>query len=215
MYHSTLGKLASFHLEDTPMQEAAIHKQTAKLAVPAIKQGSQSDDEGSVLLRKQIGTVAPLARSLSSPAGSPHPIKKTPASARILGKRKAFVFDGEDDSSEEQSLSPAPEKGLLPEPDHQNESREDRDARLRALRRKSGPQVLAEYQQYKGRGRYAAGPSKYDTSVSVISHKLNALLLIGHRTRLSTASSKSTLLATMAWPLSMTLLCATRMSVER
>ncbi|KAF8609997.1 hypothetical protein BDV93DRAFT_601074 [Ceratobasidium sp. AG-I] len=157
---SPMGQLdISGDTNDPPMQTPAIHKQAARLAV-TIKQGSQSDDEGSVLLRKQIGTVAPLTRSHSSPAQSPHPIKKPPASVRVLGKRKAFVFDGEDDSSEEQSLSPAPNKTLLPEPDHQNESREDRDARLRALRRKSGPQVLAEYQQYKGRGRYAAGPSK-------------------------------------------------------
>lgn len=127
-----------------------------------IKQCSQSDDEGNVLLRRQVDTAVPLARSLSSPAGTPHRAKKTPASARILGKRKAFVFDGEEDSSEEQTLSPTTGNNLLPEPGRQNESREERDARLRALRRKSGPQVLAEYQQYKGRGRYVAGPSKYE-----------------------------------------------------
>ncbi|KAG9100298.1 hypothetical protein FRC06_004276 [Ceratobasidium sp. 370] len=127
---------------------------------PPIKR-SQSDDESSILLRRQPNATTPLARSHSSPAASsPHNRRKTSASSKSLGKRKAFVFDGEDDSSEEQPTSPKGDK--TPRPALQSAqvegSREERDARLRALRRKSGPQVLADYQQYKGRGRYAAGP---------------------------------------------------------
>ncbi|QRW14530.1 myosin-3 [Ceratobasidium sp. AG-Ba] len=129
--------------------------------LPAIKH-SQSDDEGSNLLRKQSNGAVPLARSHSSPAESPHHRKKPSASTKSLGKRKAFVFDGENDSSDERAASPTGDRTshAVPGRVQREETREERDARLRALRRKSGPQILADYQQYKGRGRYAAGVPK-------------------------------------------------------
>lgn len=128
--------------------------------IASIKQGSQSDDEGNLSLRRFNHTPAPLARSLSSPAESPHRPKSTPRSSKLLGKRKAMMFDGENEGSDERPLSPIPGSPKESTPERDGESREERDARLRALRRKSGPQVLAEYQQYKGRGRYAASSSK-------------------------------------------------------
>ncbi|KAG8688821.1 hypothetical protein FRC09_012717 [Ceratobasidium sp. 395] len=133
--------------------------QDIRPALPTIKR-SQSDDESSILLRRQVDT-APLARSHSSPAESPHNRRKTPASSKLLGKRKAMLFDGEGDSSDEEAIHAKGGKPIELAHEHQpgEPSREERDAQLRALRRKSGPQVLADYQQYKGRGRYAAGPA--------------------------------------------------------
>ncbi|KAG8682969.1 hypothetical protein FRC08_014603 [Ceratobasidium sp. 394] len=152
---------ASPSIEQPPdgLLEPMTTEHSVRPALPTIKR-SQSDDESSILSRRQNSATAPLARSHSSPAESPHNRRKTPADPKSLGKRKAFVFDGEDDSSEEQPIPPKSDK--IPRPalePLQEESREERDARLRALRRKSGPQVLADYQQYKGRGRYAAGTS--------------------------------------------------------
>ncbi|KAG9095538.1 hypothetical protein FS749_010251, partial [Ceratobasidium sp. UAMH 11750] len=152
---------ASPSIEQPPdgLLEPMTTEHSVRPALPTIKR-SQSDDESSILSRRQNSATAPLARSHSSPAESPHNQRKTPADPKSLGKRKAFVFDGEDDSSEEQPIPPKSDK--IPRPalePLQEESREERDARLRALRRKSGPQVLADYQQYKGRGRYAAGTS--------------------------------------------------------
>ncbi|KAG9125578.1 hypothetical protein FRC07_007041 [Ceratobasidium sp. 392] len=143
------------------LSESVAPAEDVRPALPPIKR-SQSGDESSILLRKQIAAATTLSRSHSSPAESPHNRRKTPANSKALGKRKAIMFDGEEDSSEEEAVSSKGDKTpmLARERPQGEESREDRDARLRALRRKSGPQVLADYQQYKGRGRYAAGPSK-------------------------------------------------------
>lgn len=158
--------------------------------IAIIKQGSQSDGEGNLLLRKLNNTTISLTRSLSSPVESPRLLKEAPRKPKPLGKRKAFVFDEENESSEEEV--PSRTLGSLPprsRPDRDGESREERDARLRALRRKSGPQILAEYQQYKGRGRYATGLSKYVTSISLKS-AIYVIPWLGLLIKLSTRNSK-------------------------
>jgi hypothetical protein len=93
---------------------------------------------------------------MSSPAESPHRPKDPSPRSKLLGKRKAFVFDGE--SSDEEPTTPQAGKTIGSIPQRVDELRDDRDAQLRELRRKSGPQAVANYQQFKGRGRYAVPP---------------------------------------------------------
>lgn len=164
------------HLANLPLLGNAKQGIATRPDIASIKQGSQSDDEGTLSLRKSNHTPAPLARSLSSPAETPHRPKNPPRGSKMLGKRKAMQFDGED-GPDEQPLSPIAGSPGGPEPERDGESREERDARLRALRRKSGPQVLAEYQQYKGRGRYAAGSSKCVILTSNTSRNTHNLLV--------------------------------------
>ncbi|CUA74924.1 Myosin-3 [Rhizoctonia solani] len=135
--------------------------------IAALKQGSQSDNEGSLILRKlSHANAPPLARSLSSPAESPHRPKDTPRRTKMLGKRKAFVFDGESTDDEEAVSHQA--SGLVPAPMLQrvDQLRDEREAQLRALRRKSGPQAVADYQQFKGRGRYAVASKAGDKTIN-------------------------------------------------
>ncbi|CAE7168562.1 unnamed protein product [Rhizoctonia solani] len=131
--------------------------------IASIKQGSQSDNEGGLHLRKlsHVNTAPPLARSLSSPAESPHHPKDTPRRTKVLGKRKAFLFDGE--SSGEEGAG-----GLVlaPIPQRTNQPSDEREAQLRALRRKSGPQAVGDYQQFKGRGRYAVASKTGDKTIN-------------------------------------------------
>ncbi|KAG8738491.1 hypothetical protein FRC10_006804 [Ceratobasidium sp. 414] len=157
--HSPVSNTNTQESQTTPHTEQppSLNEHSVRPAIPTIKR-SQSDDESSILSRRQTNAATPLARSHSSPAESPHNRRKTPSSSKSLGKRKALAFDSEDDSSEEQPGPPRGGKTHRPtlEPPQVEESREERDARLRTLRRKSGPQALADYRQYKGHGRYAA-----------------------------------------------------------
>ncbi|CAE6414578.1 unnamed protein product [Rhizoctonia solani] len=134
--------------------------------VAAPKQGSQSDNEGGLLLRKSSHSngVPPLARSMSSPAESPHRPKDPSPRSKLLGKRKAFVFDGE--SSDEEPTTPQAGKTIGSIPQRVDELCDDRDAQLRELRRKSGPQAVANYQQFKGRGRYAVPPQPGNKTIN-------------------------------------------------
>ncbi|CAE6422067.1 unnamed protein product [Rhizoctonia solani] len=129
--------------------------------ITAMKQGSQSDNEGSLLLRKlsHVNAAPPLARSLSSPAESPHRPKDLPRRPKLLGKRKAFAFDGENDSSDDDLV-------LAPMLQRSDQSHDEREAQMRALRRKSGPQAIADYQQFKGRGRYAVASKAGDKTIN-------------------------------------------------
>ncbi|KAL5635595.1 hypothetical protein ACGC1H_004409 [Rhizoctonia solani] len=143
-------------------------KPPARPNIAVIKQGSQSDNEGGLLLRKlsHVNAAPPLARSLSSPAESPHRTKDTPRRTKLLGKRKAFVFDGE--SSDDEEFASRPPGELVPAPMLQriDQPRDEREAQLRALRRKSGPQAIADYQQFKGRGRYAVASKAGDKTIN-------------------------------------------------
>jgi hypothetical protein len=122
------------------------------------------------------------------------------------------MFDGENEYSDEESVSPKAVNPLEPrsELERDGESREERDARLRALRRKSGPQVLAEYQQYKGRGRYAAGLPKYVVVIQPFCVILIWWLELPIKP--SIASLKLTRLRMKGWRLSLTQWCGIRMS---
>ncbi|ELU44816.1 hypothetical protein AG1IA_01164 [Rhizoctonia solani AG-1 IA] len=139
--------------ERFPGAKSTGQKPAARPGIMTIKQGSQSDNEGSLLLRKLSHTSAAplLARSMSSPAESPHHPKDGARRLKLLGKRKAFAFDGE--SSDEDPATPRANRGmsaLASEPADQ--PRDERDAQLRELRRKSGPQAVTDYQQFKGPG---------------------------------------------------------------
>ncbi|KAF8710498.1 DNA repair protein endonuclease SAE2/CtIP C-terminus, partial [Rhizoctonia solani] len=153
--------------ERFPGAKSTGQKPAARPGIMTIKQGSQSDNEGSLLLRKLSHTSAapPLARSMSSPAESPHHPKDGARRLKLLGKRKAFAFDGE--SSDEDPATPRANRGmsaLASEPADQ--SRDERDAQLRELRRKSGPQAVTDYQQFKGRGRYAVTSKPGDKTIN-------------------------------------------------
>ncbi|KAJ1309779.1 hypothetical protein OPQ81_006545 [Rhizoctonia solani] len=138
--------------------------------IMAIKQGSQSDNEGGLVMRKlsHVSAAPPLARSLSSPAESPHHPKNPSRRPKLLGKRKAFMFDGENNSSDdEKSVSrPAGELAPVPALGYTGQSHGEREAQLKALRRKSGPQAIADYQQFKGRGRYAIASKAGDKTIN-------------------------------------------------
>ncbi|KAH7340865.1 hypothetical protein B0J17DRAFT_653099 [Rhizoctonia solani] len=139
----------------------ATKKPPSRPDIIAIKQGSQSDNEGSLLLRRlsHVNAAPPLARSLSSPAESPHRPKNSPHRPKLLGKRKVPMFDGENDSSDDE-LVPAPTLRRT------DQSRDEREAQMRALRRKSGPQAMGDYQQFKGRGRYAVASKAGDKTIN-------------------------------------------------
>ncbi|CAE6449063.1 unnamed protein product [Rhizoctonia solani] len=144
-------------------------KPTARPDITAIKQGSQSDNEGGLLLRKlsHANGAPPLARSLSSPAESPHRPRDPSHRPKLLGKRKAFLFDGENDSSDEEPASrQSGALALARTPQRTDQSREEREAQLKTLRRKSGPQAVADYQQFKGRGRYAVAAKTGDKTIN-------------------------------------------------
>ncbi|KAF8758548.1 DNA repair protein endonuclease SAE2/CtIP C-terminus [Rhizoctonia solani] len=136
--------------ERFPGAKSTGQKPAARPGIMTIKQGSQSDNE---------------ARSMSSPAESPHHPKDGARRLKLLGKRKAFAFDGE--SSDEDPATPRANRGmsaLASEPADQ--SRDERDAQLRGLRRKSGPQAVTDYQQFKGRGRYAVTSKPGDKTIN-------------------------------------------------
>ncbi|CAE6414365.1 unnamed protein product [Rhizoctonia solani] len=135
--------------------------------IVSFKQGSQSDNEGGLLLRKlsHVNAAPPLTRSLSSPAESPHHPKGSSHRPKLLGKRKAFLFDGE--NSDEEPTTPRAGGGMATlTPQRADQLRDERDAQLRELRRKSGPQALADYQEFKGRGRYAVAPKSGDKTIN-------------------------------------------------
>ncbi|CAE6490383.1 unnamed protein product [Rhizoctonia solani] len=110
----------------------ASQKLPSRPDITAMKQGSQSDNEGSLLLRKLSHVNAAPPYRASDSRGRLRGVAGFLEGRRpkLLGKRKAFAFDGENDSSDDDLV-------LAPMLQRSDQSHDEREAQMRALRHKT------------------------------------------------------------------------------